>query len=329
MLRFMNKNATLIFLVTLFALILSFATISNQVNSLTFRFIKVHQGREHTELLNGVAGNPWQYRVLADYMLEPIIDLFTKIGIDRPQPSAFISFRFLQNFLIFVAAFYYYKKIGLSNFASFLGINILAWMMSNAIYDSDLAFNTYFDVLFYLLAAYLILSDRYLWLLPLILLAALNRETSGLIIVLLPIYVLLEGKKGAKRKEAALVFIGMSMIYVAVFFGLRQYFDDQVFITAYGYRPGKQLLYKNVVNLLSWQKIFMTVGIIPLLALLAYPKWSRHLKIFFWTVVPLWGLIHFVASVVAETRLFLVPLSLIFIPATLFGLNMDKSTLQS
>ena len=324
MFSFAKKQQITMFLVLVFSLVLSFATVSNQVNNLTFRFVKVHQGREHAELMDGVAGDPWQYRVLADYMLEPIINLFYKLDINRPEPSAFISFRFVQNFLIFVVAFYFYRKLGLSSFISFLGINILAWMMSQAIYYSDLAFSTYFDVLFYLLGAYLLLSDRFWGLLPLIFFAALNRETSGVLILLLPVYVFVERKMGAKRKEAIITFFGMSVLYAVVFFGLRQYFDEQVFITAYdGYKLGKQVLYKNVVNWLSWQRMFMTAGIIPFLALLAYPNWGRHLKIFFWTLVPIWGVVHFFAAVVSETRLFLVPLALVFIPAALSGLSKD------
>ncbi len=318
----MKEKTFFVFLgVLFFALILSFTVISSQVNTLSFHFVKVKQEKEHNKMLEGNAGNPWQYRVLADYMVEPLINLFYKIGVDRPKPSAFILFRFVQNTLIFIAAVYYYKKLGLPTFYAFLGIAILAWMMLQAFYNSDLSLNTYFDVLFYLFAAILILEEKYLWLLPLMILAAFNRETSGLIVFMLPAHIIFVNPDKKREMQAMISFLGMGILYTGIFLGLRAYFGEQEFLTAYGYYPGKQVLYFNFLNLLSWQRILATAGIIPFLAIFSYRKWSKTLKVFFWVIVPVWGVVHFFASVVAETRLFLVPLALIFIPATLFGLQ--------
>lgn len=306
----------------LVALLLSFASVSAQVNYLSFRFIKVHQEREHDELMSGNAGNPWQYRVLADYMLEPLIDLFQNLNINRYKPSAFIFFRFLQNTIIFYAAAYFYKKLGLPTYYALLGITILAWMMSNAYYGSDLSFNTYFDIFFYLMAGIFLLEKQYFWLLPLVALATFNRETIGLIIPLLIAYEIF--CQPEKNKNAKFIALGMGILYAGIFFFLRVFFGEQEFLTAFGNYPGFGTLYFNVFNLLSWQRILMTVGIIPFLAIFAFPKWPKTLKVFFWVIVPAWGMIHFLFTVVAETRLFLVPLTLIFIPGVLFGLRENK-----
>ena len=323
---FLKKKTLITFLVILIsALILSFATVSAQVNTLGIHFIKIHQEREHNKLLEGRAGNPWQYRILADYMLKPCLNFAQEIEIERPKPNTYIFFRFLQNILIFVAASYYYKKLGLSLITSLLGISILAWSISQGVYDSDLSFSTYFDLLFYLIAVNLLLTEKYLWLLPLMVLAAFNRETSGLIIILLPAYIIFSKPEQKKDPLIYIATLGMGILYTSIFFGLRAYFDEQEFLTAYGNFPGKQTLYFNVVNLLSWQRILMTVGLLPFLAIFSYPKWTKPLKIFFWVIVPIWGVIHFLASVVSETRLFLVPIALIFIPATLFGIQKDNT----
>jgi hypothetical protein len=52
----------------------------------------------------------------------------------------------------------------------------------------------------------------------------------------------------------------------------------------------------------------------------SYQTWPRALKIFFWVVVPAWFGVHFFTALVAETRLLLVPLALVFIPGALFGI---------
>jgi hypothetical protein len=320
-----KKTFTTFFIILASAFILSFATVSDQVNTLGFHFVKNHQEREHNKLLEGHAGNPWQYRILADYMLEPLIHFFQGSGMERPKPRAFILFRFIQNIFIFIAASYYYKKLGLPILSSLLGVSILAWMMSQGVYDSDLTFNTYFDLLFYLIAVILLLTEKYLWLLPLMVLAAFNRETCGLMIILLPAYIIFYKPQQKKDPRVYIATLGMAILYTTIFFGLRSYFGEQEFLTAFGNFPGKRTLYFNVVNLFSWQRILITVGLIPFLAVFSYPKWIKPLKIFFWVIVPVWGTIHFLASVVAETRLFLVPLAVIFIPAILFGTQKDKT----
>ncbi|MBW2202094.1 MAG: hypothetical protein JRF71_14910, partial [Deltaproteobacteria bacterium] len=66
-----------------------------------------------------------------------------------------------------------------------------------------------------------------------------------------------------------------------------------------------------------WDRLFATLGIIPLLAVIGYQKWTKQLKIFFWVIVPVWFIIHLFGSVIAESRLFLVPYAMVFIPGAL------------
>ena len=69
------------------------------------------------------------------------------------------------------------------------------------------------------------------------------------------------------------------------------------------------------------QSALLTILLVtPLLALLGYARWPASLRVFFWTVVPLWFFIHAVGAVMAETRLLLVPQALIFIPGALASL---------
>jgi hypothetical protein len=312
------------------ALLFSLLTVYLQVMSLEKPFVfYLEQGlqmQRHTAVLQGTAVNPWQYRILADYLVEGAIWLFQNLDIPRPIASAFIAFRFVQNLLIFLLAYLYYRKLELSPAHALLGLSLLAWGMTYAYYDSDLQFNTYFDIIFYLLAGLLILANKPLWIIPLMFLAACNRETSGLIPFMLLALVLPAGAEnrdeGARRKTLIVAGIGLA-IFALIFFILRVIFPDRPVSMPYGHAMGPDLLQYNLFRGITWAQLFATLSIVPALALLAYKKWQPALRIFFWVVVPLWFLIHPFTSVMAETRVFLVPQALVFIPGALFLLKAE------
>lgn len=281
------------------------------------------QIQRHNAVLQGTAPNPWQYRVLADYLVEATIQLFKNLDISHPVGSAFITFRFVQNLLIFALVYCYYRKLGLAFPHTLIGMSALAWGMTYAYYDSDLQFNTYFDIIFYLIAALLILANRPLWMIPLMLLAALNRETSGLIPFMALALLVLPLKTNPKNRNV-LIAVGVSLVIFAVIFvGLRLTYPNQEISVPHGQHMGLELLRYNILRGLTWTQLFATLSIFPALALLAYSKWPTPLRIFFWVVVPLWLLIHPFTSVMAETRVFLVPQALIFIPGALFALKTN------
>ena len=278
------------------------------------------QIQRHNDVLQGSAPNPWQYRVLADYLVEGMIQLFKSLNISHPIGSAFIAFRFIQNVLIFWLAYLYYRKLNLSPAHALIGMAILAWGITYANYDSDLQFNTYFDMLFYLLAAWLILAKRPWWMIPLMVLAALNRETSGLI-PFLALALLLPWSADANNRKIILPAVASLVIFAVIFAGLRLLYPNQPISVPHGQHMGLELLRYNLFRTLTWTQLFATVSIVPALALLAYKKWPAALRVFFWVMVPIWMLIHPFTSVMAETRVFLVPQVLIFIPGALFLLN--------
>jgi hypothetical protein len=63
----------------------------------------------------------------------------------------------------------------------------------------------------------------------------------------------------------------------------------------------------------------------PVIAMLAYRRWPPSLRLAFWAVVPIWLSVHFVAALVAEARLMLVPQALVFIPGALIGLAAEHT----
>jgi hypothetical protein len=302
------------------AVLFSVGTVYAQVNDLTVRFIRIQQEKVHVQMMEGIAGNPWQYRILADWLIDRVIKLLGEVGVSSSRVSVFIAFRFAQCLLIFLAAGLFYRKLGLPLFANLLGLSILMWSMSLSLYNSDLAFNNFFDIAFYLMAAILIMDLKFIWLPLLMLVAALNRETSALIPFMLLGHVYFHEDRPRLIRPAMLYSIGSLLVFTAILVALRLYYAEQIFLTADGYYPGIGLLVLNLTRIVTWEQFLITFGVVPILAIFAYRAWPRILKTYFWTVVPAWIIIHFFAALVAETRLLLVPQALVFIPGALLGI---------
>jgi len=296
-------------------------TTSEHVSVLGLSYLdQGNQILRHQNMLSGTAGNPWQYRILPDYLVQGVIRAFEHFGVPRPIAMAFFFFRVLQDSAVFFVSFLYYRKLGLSWAHALMGLSLLAWGMSYAHYGIDLQFSTYFDVLFYLLAGLTILHQKYLWIVPITLLAALNRETSGLIPFMLLFSLPLSSYQEQRPSKHPLwvPFCASLALYLFIFRALRLHYGHQEFITAFGHLPGLDLLHYNLFRLITWDRLFATLGVIPILALVGYSKWPPVLKRFFWVVVPAWFLIHAFCAIMAESRVFLVPQALVLIPGALF-----------
>ena len=280
-----------------------------------------HQLSGHKKILQGNAGNPYQYRILSVYIVEGFIVAFRVLGVHHPTVSAFISFRIVQNLLIFLLVFLYYQNLGLNTYVSLIGLSLLAWGMTHSLYESDLAFNTYFDLIFYLTAALSILKHQYLWIVPITGFAALNRETSGLIPFMLVLYSLYAQIDGRTRKSLLITALSAFGLYSIIYFGLRYAFGEQQLVLGYGRHPGLEYLLFNITRAQSYIQIFATLGILPFMALLSFRQWPDSLRAFCWAIVPVWLLVHPFFGFIAETRYFLVPLALVFVPGTLFGIK--------
>ncbi len=298
------------------ALLLSLFSVFLHLKALGRAYLLAYQVPRHQALLAGTAGNPWQYRVLSAWLVEGANRLLALGGVSNPLLAAFIAVRVSEQVAVFVVAWVYWRALGLSSAASFIGLALLGWSVSYSNYGSDLQFNTYLDVLFYLLAALAVARQRLGWLLPITLLAALNRETSGFI-PFLPLAV-----PGALAQPRRWAWVAAALaVYASVFVGLRLAYGHQELIVPYGHQPGIDLLLYNVRRARTWVQLVGTFSILPFLALAAYRRWPDLLRGFFWLLVPLWFAIHWVGAVMSETRLLLVPLALVLLPGALFLLS--------
>lgn len=353
---------SLAILVIVCVILLSLFTVFMQVKALGLTYLRSWQLERHNAVLQGTAYGHWQYRVLSAYLVETVMIICKTFHVPSPVVTAFIGFRVVQNILLFWLAFLYYRKLGLPFMHTLVGLSLLAWGMSHAFYNSDLQFSTYTDVMLYLLAGIVILDNRYLWVLPITILAALNRGTSGLIPAMAGIsgyltytfsyrspaslnegekkrqsHALMPGKAdhmrhmvasaismaktgGQQAREVLVITVVAFGLYGGILWGLRYVLGPRPAFYPHGVRFGIDLFVFNMTQMATWVQLFATLGLLPVLAICSMRYWPVRLYGFFWAVVPGWFLIHPFFSVMAESRNFLVPHALIFVPGSLFGL---------
>jgi hypothetical protein len=283
-------------------------------------YLQVFERGTHEATIAGEGVDPWEYRVLSNWGAQVTLEAARDLGFHDPYVIGFEAFRVLQNLLIFAALWILLRRFGFDRRASALGLGLLAWAMTQALHNSGLAFNTYGDVAFYLIAAVLILDRRYGWIVPLSVVAALNRETSGLIPVMLLAVGIAEGVRSPGGRRALWCGVAGLVGYAVTTIALREIIGSAPLFKPFGLSPGRDYLTFNLRDGLTWEYLFRTVNIVPLIALAGIRSWPRELKAFALAVVPIWIVIHLFSSILAESRLVLAPFAVIFIPGALFAL---------
>jgi hypothetical protein len=282
-----------------------------------------HQLEHHLSFLQGnsVYFNPWQYRVLAPILVEGFHQFLSHTFYKIFDPgnayySTFKIFRTIQHLLIYITAWYFYKLFTPGRPLRLIALIFLAGSFAAAAYRSDFAFNTYFDIWFYLIGVWLIFSNKNLWwLLPLTGIAALNRETS----LLIPFLIILDInglKNKSSRKRLILIWVSCISLYTIIFISIRSYYG-YVAPASIGINTGLPLLLFNITDQVTILQLLATFSILPLYVLINIQKTQIRLQILFWLLVPAWFIAHFWLVWARETRLFLVPLVIVFIPIIL------------
>ncbi|MEJ7735780.1 MAG: hypothetical protein WKF97_00020 [Chitinophagaceae bacterium] len=309
--------------------------------------------------------NPWQYRILCPGIVEGMMWVYNNT-IDKIYPieqkfaytfnatSApteetlkffkllntkgaikyliiFIFFRFVEHLLIFLLAYVVWSYFIRNNWLIFFGLIFLTLAMGNSIAAADLAFNTYMDNILYLLTACIILYRKSpLWLLAIVPLGALNRETS----IMIPFLYFISQMDFKNLNLRSFRFSHISfppkkvwfitalayVIFFVIFFSLRIYF---------GYREpqmwkvpsGLPMLKLNLLSPVAFKAYFEmigTFGVIPFIILYVFRRFPHILKLWFIAIVPVWFFVHEYTVVTYQTRLFLVPIILVFLPMMLW-----------
>ncbi len=304
--------------------------------------------------------NPWQYRILCPVLVETIYQVFDHtvfaiFPIHAPEYNlpgnasdknaitqkmlelssnpefikysiVFVLFRFLEHLVIFWLAFKYLSLFVKNQALIILGVMLVPLFMANGVMDSDLAFNSYMDVILYLWAGLVIVKNlSYWWIVLISVLGAFNRETSLLIPVIfffskvdwsnfraIPTFI-------KDNFQLLTVCVVATVLFLGIFVSIRAY---------YGYQPqtqwrvpaGPQMLKLNLLSSVavkSYNEMFGVFGFLPIWCLFIFKQMNRNLKVFFIALVPVWFAVHFISVVAYQGRLFLVPTFLVFLPAVL------------
>lgn len=304
------------------AAVLSLFTVWYQIKFMGLEWYETVQWERTVRVIRGESGTPWQYRLFTEGLVYGVVRLFEAADVARPIGTAFILIRLAQNLLAFTLAVAFYRKLGLSAFEGLFGVSFLAWGMCHALYDGDLTFNTYTDLSIFLTAGLLILNHRYAWIIPLMIIAPFNRETSGCIPFMLLFAAWNPGERPrVSRPVLATVLAGL-LLWAAIVGGMRLVFGVRPYIVpTAGKSPILPLLIFNLTWWRTWVFLFATLGLLPMFAIASRRAWPIPLRRFFWAVAPIWFPAHFCLAHAPETRLFLVPQVLLFIPGALLGIR--------
>lgn len=306
--------------------------------------------------------NPWQYRVLSPWLIEAAMVVYShtidkiypveeKLNLgfrETSEPTqetkelltvlqqkgavkyfiVFLLVRFAINLGLLYAAFRYFSLFTANRPLVLSCLFLITLAMGNGVLASDLTFNTYLDNLFYILAALIIVRQKNpLWLLPLTLIAALNRETSLFIPILyfvsqmqvpLTSWKIWEGLRWPQKKTWFITAACLAL-FAIVFVSVRSYYGYQA-PQIWKVPSGLPMLKLNLFSAVAVKNVFEiygVLGILPVIAIAWFAKANNLYQKWFLVLVPAWLLVHLVAVVAYQSRLFLVPLLLILIPMLL------------
>jgi hypothetical protein len=300
-------------LIAISVLVLSLIVVYFQVGKLWADYVRTEQLRRHVEILNGQAGSPTQYRLLSEWLVEGWKKIVTSLGIADPIVVSFLSFRVVQNIALFGIASTFYRRMGLRLEGTLAALAVAAWSMTHSLYDSDLSFNLYSDLVLYSIAGVIILRGWDIWIIALAGVAAINRETGGLIIGL---FLLARFRRGQFwDRRTLLIASGAMLAFLVGYVGVRVGLGPREVILPHGRTPGLDLLAYNLLRRQTWVHLAASWSVFPVIALLGIKGLPETLRRWLIWIPPIWLPVHFVLAVAAEVRLMLMPQLIIFIPA--------------
>ncbi len=249
----------------------------------------------------------------------------------------FVLFRFLEHMFIFLLTYILWAYFIKSNWLIFFGLCFLTLAMGNSVAVADLTFNTYIDNILYLLAACIIVYKKNpWWLIPITIFGALNRETSIMIPFLY--FVSCTDFRQVNWKQFRFSSIRLPRFSIWALTAIQYILFFGIFIWIrmyYGYRPqqvwkvpaGLPMLKLNLLSTIGLKSYFEMIGtfaVIPFIILYKFKRFPYLLKLWFIAIVPIWFFVHLLTVVTYQTRLFLVPVILIFLPMMMWLIEDDE-----
>jgi hypothetical protein len=162
---------------------------------------------------------------------------------------------------------------------------------------------------------------------PLVVIGAFNRDTAALIpvlaaapllgrIALAPRSALSQLLHPDARRPIAVAVVG-SAAFGAVYLAIRKIVGPAPW--PWGFAKGPAMLMTNLHDRNAYLQLPLTFSALPILAAWRWRRLPAQLRGFLLLFGPAWGTALVLMVYVAETRLFLVPIALAFIPAALYA----------
>ena len=241
----------------------------------------------HEQVMTNKAPAPIQYRIFQYYAAEGLI----RLGV--PFRESYLYLRILFTFLA-AAALHVFLSYWFVPAICMLGSLYFFAVLPLVYYGYYMQPMDIPNLFFMLAGCILILKKKDIWLIPLVLVAMLNRETA---ILLALIYLLVrydELKIPTLALRSGLIFITGIFTYAAlrVVFSIKHYYSDMYFLGS---------------NLADWRVYTFALAIFgPLIPLSVWkfkekPRFIQKAVLF----VPFFIIIHFTMTIMSEPRLWL------------------------
>lgn len=271
----------------------------------------------HQGIIRGDFKSPYQYRVLAPWLVElpslivgSVIDLSNENRAMLVREVFYSLQRVVALFLLFVV-FHLYLLTWFRPDIAFAGTLLLAGLHLFTFRSYYFQPSSPLNLLFLTTGAWLMARGEFKgWLYPLTIIGSLTRETFGLIV---PMHLSFFGHKRTTLKHT----VGLFLVWAGVQGALRGIFGMQ---PSFPSRP----LSANFHEVLWPLFLFSLMWVIPLIGIRRLPSELRSMLWLF--AMPLL-FVNFIFGKVEETRLFL-DLAIVLIPATLFVLLGGENGIQ-
>jgi len=254
------------------------------------------QNTWHGQMISGTAPAPNQYRPLTPWLAE-FVRMF------MPGGSLIAAYFTLRSVVTGITLFFFdrYLRVWFSPAGASAGALCLAAIISftyfRVVQESDPI-----NLLAFVLAFWALALGRDVFLIPTVLIGALNRETVAMIPALYLVVrwgreepLRLAWRTAALGASWALVYAGLLLAY-----GRRSYYCEVV------------MLGQNLSSFLPTAFVFLSFGLLWVLGFWAWRKGPEMLGRAIW-MAPLFVALHYVVAVAQEVRLYL-PLAPILIP---------------
>jgi predicted membrane protein len=263
-----------------------------------------YQADEHVRIIAGNFIDPDQYRILTYALAEGLV----RLGL--PIHSAHEVWRVIFTSLsLFV--FYRYARGWFSPMVSIIGMFMLAAAIPLTYIYYMMQVADPLNMLVFFVAFWLIREERDIWLLPLIGVGMLNRESPAVIPVF---YAAI--RWGRPWREWVPITLATLLLAIAVYEGLR---------LAYGPRPyccTDGPLQKLIINFTDWRAYVDVLGVLNIALWGGWIGWRRRPEFLRRAalMIPVFIVPYLLFGTVRESRYYL-PILAILIPMVLFYLG--------